>query len=150
LVKKLLFGLYRLAYCPPGLGLFAMRRVWQRGTILLALYAVALHVILLGFLPVSPGAFAPINPFAIICHATGPAAKPGERPPGKLNFIPGRAIDHCNLCSAAAAPPAPKIAFNIDFQSTRVLHVFSPHSAPVRSGLIFDPKLIRGPPPPYA
>jgi hypothetical protein len=127
-----------------------MRRVWRQSVTLLALYAVALHVILLGFLPVSPGADAPVNPFAIICQTTGPAAKPGEPPPGKLHFIPGRAIDHCNLCSAAAPPPAPDIAFNIDFQSTRVLHVFRPHSTSARSGLIFDPKLIRGPPPAYA
>jgi hypothetical protein len=123
-----------------------MRRFWQRSVTLLALYAVALQVILLGFLPVSPGVGAPIDPFAIICQTTGPAAQPGEPPPGKLNFIPGRAIDHCNLCIAAAPPPAPDVAVAVDFASARVLHVFRPVSVLTRTRPTSNPKLTRGPP----
>ncbi len=127
-----------------------MRHFWGRSVTLLALYVVALHVILLAFLPIIPGSFVPVDPFAIICQTTGAAAKPGEPPPGKLHFLPGRAIDHCNLCSAAAPPPAPDVAFAVDFRPAYVVHVFSPLSTPARSDLAFDPKLIRGPPLAYA
>jgi hypothetical protein len=123
-----------------------MRGLWRRCLTLLALYAVTLHVILLGFFPIVPGEFAPVDPFSIICHTTGPAAKPGEPPPGTLHFVPGRAIDQCNLCTAAAPPPAPDIAVKIDFKSARILHVLRPHSVSARSGLTSNPNLIRGPP----
>ena len=127
-----------------------MRHFWRRSVTLLALYAVALHVILLAFLPIIPGSFVPVDPFAIICQTTGAAAKPDQPPPGKLHFLPGRVIDHCDLCSAAAPPPAPDVAHAVDFRSARVVHVFSPLSTPARSGFIFPSKLIRGPPPAYA
>jgi hypothetical protein len=123
-----------------------MREAWRRSVTVLALYAVTLHLILLGFFPIIPGEFSPVDPFSIICHTTGPAANPGEPPPGTLHFVPGRAIDQCNLCTAAAPPPVPTIAVRIDFNFARVLHVFIPRSMPARSGLASDPKLIRGPP----
>ena len=123
-----------------------MSLIWRRSVTLLALYAAALHVILLGFIPVIPGTFGPLDPFAVICETTGPAANPGEPPPGKLHFLPGRAVDQCDLCSAAAPPPAPDLAFAVDFGAARLLHVFSLLSTPARSGFIFHAKLIRGPP----
>ena len=123
-----------------------MRRMWRKSVTLLALYAVALHLILLGFVPVSPGAFAAIDPFAVICHTTGPAVKPGTPPPGTLKYLPGRAIDYCNLCSAVAPPPAPDTAFYIEFRFERVLLVLRPASAAPHYGLTFGSTLIRGPP----
>jgi hypothetical protein len=123
-----------------------MRSRLQRSLSLLALYAVAAHVILLGFAPVNAGVFAVIDPFAIICHTTGPAAAPGAPPPGTLHFIPGRAIDNCTLCNAAAPPPAPELALNIDFAPVRVLHVMGPKSITARPGLTSDPRLARAPP----
>jgi hypothetical protein len=123
-----------------------MRHFWRRSVTVVALYAVALHVILLAFLPIIPGSFLPVDPFAIICQTTGAAAKPDQPPPGKLHFLPGRVIDHCDLCSAAPPPPAPDVASSVDFRAARVLHVFSPLSAPGRSGFILQSKLIRGPP----
>jgi hypothetical protein len=124
-----------------------MRLIWRRSVTLLAMYAIALHVILLGLVPVGPGAFDLIDPFAIICHATGAPANAGEPPPGKIRFMPGRAFDQCNLCSAAAPPPAPDIALDIDFTWARVLPVLRPVLAPARPGRSSDPKLTRGPPP---
>jgi hypothetical protein len=123
-----------------------MRSRLQRSLTLLALYAVAAQVILLGFAPINFGAYATIDPFALICHTTGPTAAPGEPPAGTLHFIPGRAIDHCNLASAAAPPPAPEIALNVRYEPVRVLHVLRPTSMTMRVGLSSDPKLARGPP----
>lgn len=123
-----------------------MRRVWQRSVTVLALYAVTLHVILLGLLPVNPSASAPLDPFAIICQTTGPATEAGKAPPGTLKYLPGRAIDYCNFCASVAPPPPPDLVFHIDFRSARVLHVLHPVSTRVQSSLTFDPKLIRGPP----
>jgi hypothetical protein len=123
-----------------------MRVIWRRSVMTLALYAVVLHVILLGFLPGGSGVFAPIDPFSIICHTIGPTANPAEPPPGTIHFVPGRAIDQCDLCTAIYPPPAPDIAVNIDFKSLRVLRVLRPQSMLARSSLVFDPRLIRGPP----
>jgi hypothetical protein len=123
-----------------------MRVIWRRSVTILALYAVVLHVILLGFLPGSSGVFATIDPFSIICHTIGPTEKPGEPPPGTVQFVPGRAIDQCDLCTAIYPPPAPDIAVNIDFKSLRVLRVLRPQSMPARSSLVFDSMFIRGPP----
>lgn len=128
------------------LGFSEMRRIWRQSVTSLALYAVALHVILLGFLPISPGAFAPVDPFAIICHTTGSATSPGEPPPGTLHFLPGRAIDHCNLSAAAAPPPAPTLAVDIHFTWARVLHALRPASTATRPRIASNPKLSRGPP----
>jgi len=68
-----------------------------------AIYAVALHVILLGLVPAANG--ESVNPFSVICHSAGPAAA-GDEAPGKPGLIPGHACEHCNLCSAAP-PPEP-------------------------------------------
>jgi hypothetical protein len=123
-----------------------MRSRLQRCLTLLALYAVAAHVILLGFAPVNAGAFSTLDPFALICHTTGPAAAPGEPPPGTIHFIPGRAIDQCTLASAAASPPVPDFALPIDFAFGRILHVLRPAPMSARAGLTSDPKLARAPP----
>jgi hypothetical protein len=123
-----------------------MIKSWRRSATVLAMYAIALHVILLGFSPVAPGAFALINPFALICHTTGPAAKPGAPPPGTTHFIPGRDLGQCTLCSAAAPPPAPVVFHKIDFVSTRIPRVLVPVWLPARLDITANPKLTRGPP----
>ncbi len=123
-----------------------MRLIWRRSVTLLALYAVALHVIVLGFFPVSPSAFGPTSPFAIICHTTGPAVESNMPPPGTLHYRPGSAIEYCDLCCAAAPPPAPETALHIEYRPVRVLHVLSSDSTPTQSSLPFNSRLIRGPP----
>lgn len=120
-----------------------LKRIRKSVTVL-ALYAVALHVILVGMVP--PGTLAALDATSVICHTIAPAAAPGELPTGTLQFIPGRAIDHCDLSTAAAPPPAPDAAYAIVFPATRVLHVFRPASAEARRSITSDPGLARGPP----
>ena len=44
-----------------------------------AIYAVALHVILLGLVPIAANGDI-VNPFSVICHSAGPAAAGDETP----------------------------------------------------------------------
>lgn len=123
-----------------------MRSLWQRSITLLALYAVALHVVVLGFLPVDLDAYGPLDPFSIICHTIGPPEHPGEPPEGKLQCLPGRGIDRCDLSNAAACPPPSDQFLKIDPPRTRLLDILRPHDA-TRARLaasIVHP--IRGPP----
>jgi hypothetical protein len=124
-----------------------MRSRLQRCLTVLALYAAAAHIILLGFAPIPAGAFAVVNPFALICHTTAPSPAGGEQPKGTLHFIPGRAIDHCTIASTAPPPPAPDLALPVEFAPTRILHVLRPASTPPRDGLTSNPRLARAPPP---
>ena len=111
-----------------------------------AIYAVALHVILLGLASVAANTSAAVDPFSVICHSVAQAGAAGDEAPGKPDLIPGHACEHCNLCSAAAPPPAPDVALNVDLRPVRVLNVLFPASAPARTGVTSDPKLARGPP----
>ena len=47
-----------------------MRLLLRRGVTLLAIYAVALHVILLGLAPIAANGEI-VNPFSVICHSAG-------------------------------------------------------------------------------
>jgi hypothetical protein len=125
-----------------------MLRRLKHGVTVLALYAMALHVLLVAFAPVITGTAASPNPFSVICHSgvTDSASSSGtsDRSPA---LIPGTACEHCNLCSAAAPPPAPDVALDIQFAPSRVLHIFRPADMPAPGGIAFEPKLARGPPP---
>jgi len=123
-----------------------MRSLLRRSVTLLALYAVALHILLLGFLPPELGSFSPIDPFAIICHTVDPSGGQGKPAQGKLQYLPGRAIDRCDLSSAVAPPPSPDESFRIDLQRTRLLDVLEPHSVGEHKSLVYPANLIRGPP----
>jgi len=111
-----------------------------------AIYAVALHIILLGFAPLAANASDTVDPFSIICHAGSHSGAPGDEAPANPNLIPGHACDQCNLCSTAAPPPAPDAALNLDLKPARVLHVLRPVSTVPRIGVASNPKLARGPP----
>jgi hypothetical protein len=126
--------------------LFLMRLLLRRGVTLLAIYAVALHVILLGLVPIAANGAA-IDPFSVICHSAASAAVPGDAAPGKPDLIPGHAREHCNLCSAAAPPLAPDTALIGNLAPTRLLQVLRPASQAPRAGVAFRPNLARGPPP---
>jgi hypothetical protein len=108
-----------------------------------AIYAIALHVILLGLVPIAANG-ASIDPFSVICHST--AAVPGDETPAKNDLIPGHACEHCNLCSTAAAPPEPDIVLIGHLTPARVLQVLRPVSAAPSAGIAFRPNLARGPP----
>jgi hypothetical protein len=123
-----------------------MRSACQRSVTLVALYAVALHIVLLGFLPAGFGTFSPIDPFAIICHTVGPAEHPGEPPQGSLQYLPSRAIDRCDLSSAVGLPPSPEAFFKVALQPTRLLDLLRPHRALAQKSPVYPANLIRGPP----
>ena len=122
-----------------------MRSGLKRSVTLLAIYAVALHVILLGLAPITTNR-ASVDPFSVICHSVASAAVPGDEAPGKPDLVPGHACEHCNLCSAAAALPAPDIVLIGKLMPTRLLRVLRPASHAPRAGIAFRPNLARGPP----
>ncbi|MGA2567767.1 MAG: DUF2946 family protein [Pseudolabrys sp.] len=106
-----------------------------------AIYAVALHVILLGLVPTAANGEI-VNPVSVICHSVAPA---GDEAPGKPDLVPGHACEHCNLCSAAA-PPEPAVVLMGNLLPTRLLRVLRPASHAPTAGIVFSPHLARGPP----
>ena len=123
-----------------------MRLGLRRSVTLLAIYAVALHIILLVFVPIAANVSAAIDPFSVICNSVAPAGAVGDEAPSKPDLVPGHACDQCNLCNAAAPPPAPASALLGSLPPARVLHALRPLSMTVRIGTTSDPKLARGPP----
>jgi len=123
-----------------------VRSLLRRSVTLVALYTVALHIVLLGFLPAGVGSFSPIDPFAIICHTASPSEHPGEPPQGSLQYLPGRAIDRCDLSSVVGLPPTPEASFKVELQPTRLLDVLRPDTAPEQKSPVYPANLIRGPP----
>jgi len=119
-----------------------MRMSLRRAVTWAAIYVVALQAGFLGVAPVTTNSLARIDPFSIVCHSVVDAA--GDEVPTAPNLIPGHACDHCMLCSAAALPPAPDLALNVDLESVRITHVLRPISATARTSV--TPKLARGPP----
>jgi hypothetical protein len=122
-----------------------MRGLARQVTSWVAIYAVALHVIVLGLAPIAANGVT-VDPFSVICHGAAAAAVPGDEVPGKPDLLPGHACEHCNLCSAAAPPPAPDTALIGNLAPTRLLQVLRPASHAPRAGIAFRPNLARGPP----
>ncbi len=112
----------------------------------LAIYAVALHVILLGFAPVFSGGTAGFDPASYICHSVAAGNTGQDQGQDKSGFVPSQACEHCNLCSAMAPPPLPDLALIGTMVPATVLGVLRPALAPLRSGTPSDPKQARGPP----
>lgn len=120
-----------------------MRLKARRSVTLLAMFAVALHVILLGLAPAGP-VTAGGDPFSVICHSIAGSAN--DEAPSKSGLLPGHACEHCNLCSLVAPPPAPDAALAHGIGPARILHVLRPKSTAPRNGRTSNPKLARGPP----
>ena len=110
-----------------------------------AVYAVALHAVLLGTVPVISGGSVASDPFSIICHSDAQPFAPANQTPGSPDHAPGHACEHCNLCSASVPPPAPDSLIGTVLP-LRVVHVLRPALSAPRIGLASDPKLARGPP----
>jgi hypothetical protein len=119
-----------------------MRAGWRKIIGVLAIYAVALHVVLAGLMPVAASA-STADPLSVICHSV-PAGVAGQQDPGVPH--PGHACEHCNLCTALAPPPAPDTPLAGNLAPARLLHVLRPLSTVARTALASDPKLARGPP----
>ena len=122
-----------------------MRGLATQVTSWVAIYVVALHVILLGLVPITANGAA-IDPFSVICHSAVSSAFPGDEAPGKPDLIPGHACEHCNLCSAVAPPPAPDLVLIGNLMPTRLLHVLRPVSHASDAGIALRPNFARGPP----
>jgi hypothetical protein len=122
-----------------------MRQVFRRGVAILAIYAVALHVILLGLVPIAANGET-VNPFSVICHSGIAASETGDNAAGKPDLAPGHACEHCNLCSAAP-PPEPAIALIGSLLPSRLLQVLRPAlHVPAAGGIAVRPHFARGPP----
>lgn len=118
-----------------------MRSGWGKITGVVAIYAIALHVILAALVPV--GAFgATIDPLSVICHS----APAGQKDQGQSVPAPSQACEHCNLCSTLAPPPAPETPLVGNLRPAPVLLVLIPLSTATHTSLAANPKLARGPP----
>jgi hypothetical protein len=121
-----------------------MRRWLKQGMAWLAIYAVALHVILLGFAPIAASGTATFDPTSFICHSL--PSGDADQGQDKSGFVPSQACEHCNLCSAMAPPPVPDPALIGTVRPASVLGVLRPAPTAVRTGAPSDPKQARGPP----
>jgi hypothetical protein len=109
-----------------------------------AIYAVAMHTLLTGIGPAFAAAQDSVDPFSVIClHDAGAAPAAGQLPSSP---VPGHACEHCNLCSAAAAPPVPDLVLLGNLLPARLLQVLRLVSAASGTGVAFRPNLARGPP----
>ena len=111
-----------------------------------AIYAIALHGVLLAIAPIitSDGLVAG-DPFSIICRSNARTFAPTDQTPGRSDHVPGNACEHCNLCSASVPPPAPGALIGTVLP-LRVVQVLRPVLSAPRIGAASDPKLARGPP----
>jgi len=123
-------------------GVWMMRRALQKITTLLAIYAIALHVILSS---VGSSLVAPtVDPFSVICHTASPA--PAQQKPADPDHEPSSACDHCSLCSAIAPPAVLDDVLVGQFVPTSVLELLRPASSFERISRTATIKLARGPP----
>ena len=114
----------------------------RRAVGLVAVLAIALHGLLLSLAPLAASAAA--DPFTIICHSA--PQTPGEDQSPVNPDIGVHGCDHCNLCSAAAAPVALDEVLAGHLVPTRLLHVLRPASADTRPSLAASANRARGPP----
>ena len=116
-----------------------MRSGWRKIIGVLAIYTVALHVVLVGLIPFAAAATS-TDPLSVICHSV-PAGAQDQGVPQ-----PGHACEHCNLCTALAPPPAPDTPLAGNLAPARVLQVLRPLSTSAHTSLAANLKLARGPP----
>jgi hypothetical protein len=98
---------------------------------------------LLALAPLAAEAAA--DPFTVICHSGAPAPSGDDQAPARPD-IAAHGCDHCNLCSAAAAPSALDDVLAGQLLPARLLNVLRPVSTAATISLAATPKLARGPP----
>jgi hypothetical protein len=115
----------------------------RRSVSWLAIFAIALHTILVGLMPLASA--APIDPFNVICHSqpADSSALPAGSGPAS---VPSGPCDHCKLCSAVATPTAPDTLLDSNLAPTSLVAVLYPASMAPAGGIARTPKLARGPP----
>ncbi len=115
----------------------------RRAVGLVAIVAIALHGLLLSLAPLA--AAAANDPFTVICHSIPqPGPGDGQSPASPDGGLHG--CDHCNLCSAAAAPVALDDVLAGQLVPARVTQVLRPVSTAATLSLATTPKLAQGPP----
>jgi hypothetical protein len=110
----------------------------------LAIYAIALHGILLGVAPLM--AAPTVDPFSVICHSAAPGAAPAEQTPAGPASAPAQSCDHCTLCSAMAPPDALDGVVIAQLSPPKLLQLLRPAIASPRDGIADNPNRARGPP----
>ena len=122
-----------------------MRLRLKKSVTWLAIFAVALHVALLGLTPVAVAGSAGVDPFSVICHSGGTTAVPADQAPDKTGHV-SHACDHCNLCAATGTPSAPDVVLAGRLLPECLIAVLSPASVERRDSVTSNPKLSQGPP----
>lgn len=120
-----------------------LRRRLKKGVSWLAVFAVALHVMLLGLAPMAAGGPIGIDQFSIICHSE---AADDQGPASDSTLLAGHACDHCNLCSVVSVPAAPDGVLAATLAPARVLQSLEPSSTAKRDRLATHRPFARGPP----
>lgn len=118
----------------------------NRNVTWLAIFAVALHVILLGLAPIGLAGSASADPFSVICHSATVADAADHSAPARDDLAPGHACEHCTLCHMAAAPAPADLALAGKLTPRRLIDVLRPLSPTPRRDIASDPKLARAPP----
>jgi hypothetical protein len=119
-----------------------MRARINRFMSVVAIFAIALHGALLGLAPLAASAG---DPFSVICHSGAPAQTDDDQAPSNSGGT-SQGCEHCNLCSAAAAPAALNDVIVGQLTPARLLQIGRPASALTTAGLAASPKLAQGPP----
>ena len=119
-----------------------MRDWLRRAMGLLAIYAIALTMILSAFS--SPRlANAAFDPFSVICHSGASTTTTGQAP---AQQSPSKVCDHCSLCFVAAALTGPDNIPAGRLAPPSVLQILTPVSTAARAHFAASPHLPRGPP----
>jgi len=108
-----------------------------------AILAIALHTVLWGAVPLASAAAT--NPFSVICFSATHATSQSDHIPGQVPE--SAACDHCNFCTASAAPSAS--LDNIiagQFEPAKLLQILRPATATAPEGIASSPHQARGPP----
>jgi hypothetical protein len=119
-----------------------MRARINRCLSVVAIFAIALHGVLLGLAPLAASAG---DPFSIICHSGASAQTGDEQAPSNSGRTP-QGCEHCNLCNAAAPPTALNAVVVGQLIPARLPQILQPASAVATAGLAASPKLAQGPP----